>query len=64
MKKSIAEIRQKTKNELIKESDTLRNEIAKLVLEVKVNKPKDTNIIGKKRKRLAVVLTLIKEKQE
>lgn len=64
MKKITQEYRTKTVSELEKESARLREEIAKLKLEAKVNPPKDNNLLMKKRKKLAVVLTLITEKKQ
>ena len=39
-------------------------EIAKLQLSFKSNPPKDTNLLMKKRKQLAVLLTVLGEKEE
>lgn len=64
MKKIAQELRQKAVKELQKEADQMRSEMAKLSLEFKTNMPKDTNTIVKKRKRLAVLLTILGEKQE
>lgn len=64
MKKLMKELTGKTVKELEKQSQVLREEIAKLVLNQKVNPPKDTNVIVKKRKELAVVLTLLTQKKE
>lgn len=61
--KDIKEMRQKTVKELEKEAKDLINEISKLRLEIKVNPPKDSNVFMKKRKRLAVVLTVLAEKK-
>ncbi|OGK11855.1 50S ribosomal protein L29 [Candidatus Roizmanbacteria bacterium RIFCSPLOWO2_01_FULL_37_12] len=63
MKKISLEFKGKTTGDLEKEAQKLREEIAKLKLEIKVNPPKDTNSLFKKRKRLAVVLTLIGERK-
>lgn len=64
MKKTeIDELRTKTIKELEKEGDEIRKEIAKLQLDFKVNPPKNTNLVVKKRKRLTVILTLINEKK-
>ena len=48
MKKKISELKAKSKNELEKEVQALREEISKLKLEFKVNPGKDTNILAKK----------------
>lgn len=63
-KKIIQELRSLDLRELIKKAEDLRKEIANLKLEFAVNKPKDTNIILKKRKELAAILTVIGEKKE
>lgn len=59
MKKVAKELRAKTVEELEKEAQTLRAEIAKMNIEQKVKVEKDSNLLHKKKKRLAVVLTLI-----
>ncbi len=55
-------LRDKKVAELLKDEGVLRNEIAKLIVEQKVNPSKDTNQVWKKRKELAVLLTIINEK--
>jgi ribosomal protein L29 len=62
MRKINRDLKDKSLPELKKEAQVLRYEIAKLQLEFKVNPPKDTNQLAKKRRRLAAVLTLIQEK--
>ena len=64
MKKITKELTEKTIKELEKEAQKLREEIAKEKLEFKVNKPKNTNSLFLKRKRLAVVLTILSQKNE
>lgn len=64
MRKELRRLRDKKLAELEKEENMLREEIAKLRLEIKANKPKDTNTINKKRKTLAMLLTVITEKRE
>jgi len=64
MKKLTKELKNKTIDQLEKEIQIIRSEIAKLRLETKTNPTKDTNLLIKKRKRLAVILTILKEKQE
>lgn len=54
----------KTSKELVKDADSIREEIAKLQLSSKSNPPKDTNSLVKKRKQLAVILTVLSEKKE
>ncbi len=58
MKKSIKELRQKSVEELGKEINKERQEIAKLELEKGANPQKDTNLLQKKRKTLARILTV------
>jgi len=64
MKKTMKELQDKTAAILEKEAASLRNEIAKYVLEMSTNPQKDTNILPKKKKKLAVVLTLLSVKRE
>lgn len=63
MKKYIQELQAKTISELEREATKVRQEIAKLKLESKVNPSKDTNFLQKKRKTLARILTVISQKQ-
>lgn len=63
MKKITKEYKNKTIKELEKEKEILSREIAKLKIEMKNNPPKDTNLIIKKRKKLAVLLTILTEKK-
>jgi ribosomal protein L29 len=64
MKKITKTYREKTSKELEKEALSLREEIAKLRLSFKSNPPKDTNLLMKKRKQLAIILTILVEKNE
>lgn len=64
MKKLYTKIKNQSVKDLEKEIGKLRQEIAKSRLEVKVNPPKDSNSIFKKRKSLAVYLTVLTEKKE
>lgn len=57
------ELREKTIKELEKEIVSLREDMAKSKLSFKVNPQKDTNLLSKKRKKLAVILTLLTEKK-
>ena len=54
----------KTSKELEKDANLIREEIAKLQLSFKSNPAKDTNGLVKKRKQLAVILTVLSEKKE
>lgn len=64
MKKLVKELQSKSLKELITRENSLRQEIGKLGLEFKVSQPKNTNTIFRKRKELAVVLTVLQEKKE
>ena len=64
MKKITKTFSGKTSNELEKEANSIREEIAKLQMSFKSNPPKDTNSLVKKRKQLAVLLTVLSEKKE
>ncbi len=64
MKKITKTYREKTSKELVKDVYLLREEIAKLQLSFKSNPPKDTNSLMKKRKQLAILLTVLTEKKE
>ncbi len=64
MKKYAIEFRKQSEAELVKESLKLKNEINKLKIEWGINKPKNTNIISNKLKRLSVLMTLLGEKKE
>ncbi len=64
MKINIKEIREKSIKELEKESQKIREEIAKEKLEEKVKSSKNTNALFIKRKKLAVILTILGEKKE
>lgn len=63
MKKLTKDLQDKSINELEKEIQKIREEIAKLKLEVKIRPQKDSNLIGKKKKEIARMLTLINEKR-
>ncbi len=64
MKKITRGFKDKSIKELTKEIQTIRSDMGKMHLEAKLNVPKDTNILFKKRKLLAVLLTLLKEKSD
>lgn len=63
MKKSVKDLKTKTVSELEKQKAVLTEEIAKLKLAEKAVPQKDTNLLMKKRKQLAVLLTVIAEKR-
>ncbi len=64
MKKITKEFKDKTVAELEKQVQSIREEIAKAKLNFKANLPKDTNVLVKKRKQLAVLLTVLTEKKD
>ncbi len=63
MKKVIQLLKQKQVEELEKEINKQRELISRLILEEKVKAPKDTNQLAKARKKLAQMLTILKEKK-
>lgn len=62
MKSITKEYQTKSGEELVKEIRKLREEIAKESIEFMVTLPKNTNVVFKKKKKLAVLLTLQKQK--
>ncbi|OGK20533.1 50S ribosomal protein L29 [Candidatus Roizmanbacteria bacterium RIFCSPHIGHO2_01_FULL_39_8] len=64
MKKRVKEFRGKTIVDLKKETQLLREEIAKKTLQNRMNPEKNTNTIFQLRKKLAVLLTVLSEKEE
>ncbi|OQY67391.1 50S ribosomal protein L29, partial [Microgenomates bacterium UTCPR1] len=64
MKKIIKEIRSKSIAELEKQRVSLAEEIAKLKLSKKAIPQKDSNLLKKKRKQMAILLTIMTEKKE
>jgi ribosomal protein L29 len=64
MKKYIKDIRKKTIKEIEKEIVNLKKDIVKSNIEWKINKPKDTNLISNKKKKLAVLMTVLYEMKE
>ncbi|MGB9883118.1 MAG: 50S ribosomal protein L29 [Microgenomates group bacterium] len=63
MKKIIKDLKSKTIEQLNKEVDLVKKEIVKIKLSWKINPPKDTNLLKKKRKYLAQLLTVISQKK-
>lgn len=61
MKKETTTLLKKSKKELMEEVETLRKEIAVLKLNKRVKPEKDTNLIGKKKQRIAYVLTMVRQ---
>ncbi|OGK38292.1 hypothetical protein A3F03_01835 [Candidatus Roizmanbacteria bacterium RIFCSPHIGHO2_12_FULL_41_11] len=64
MKKLTTELNKNTIKELEREIQAAKEEIAKMRLDIKANPPKDTNALMKKRKRLAVSLTVHGQKKD
>ncbi len=63
MRKFTKESNEKTKEELEKKIQDLRVEIAKLQVEMGIAQKKNTNEIGIKKKQLAVLLTILRQKK-
>ncbi len=63
MKKLYKEYKDKTVVVLSQEVQKLREDIAKSSLSFMVNKPKNTNELFNKRKKLAVLLTVLEQKK-
>lgn len=63
MKKHIKEIQGKSIKDVEQDIKAVRTEIANMIMQKKVNPQKDTNAIVKKRKQLAVLLTIHREKK-
>ncbi len=63
MKKVIQLIKKMKIDELEKEINKQRDLIIRLILEMKVKAPKDTNQLAKARKKLAQMLTVLNEKK-
>ena len=59
----IKELREKGKNELIKLLKEARAELVKLRLERKIGSLVDGSAIGKKRKEIVKILTVLREKE-
>jgi len=64
MKKTFKDTMNKTMKELEKEVITLRGEIMKNSMEARSNPQKDTNLVSKRKKRLAVLLTAMNQQRE
>lgn len=63
MRKTTKEIINKSVTELMKEAGQIRQDIAKKKVEKKVKPDKNTNSIRTLKKRLAVVLTVARQKE-
>lgn len=64
MRKEIQDLTQKAVKELNAEIQKLRDQMAKNRMDLKVNKPKDSNILSKNRRRLAILQTIVSQKRE
>jgi ribosomal protein L29 len=62
-KKEKQEIRTKTKEELLRLLQDLRRETEKIAFDMSTGKVKDTNLLRKKKKSIAFVLTVLSEKE-
>lgn len=63
MKSSVQDLVKKPLKDLVKEITKLREEITKLLMDMKANPPKDTNAVAKKRRKLATLLTVFNSKK-
>ncbi len=63
MKKTYKELIQKTVPELEKERQTLKEDILRSALSAVSSPQKDSNIVSKKKKRIAMVQTAINERK-
>ncbi len=64
MKKTVKDLKTKTVAEIEKQKTLLKEEITKLSWSEKASPQKDTNLLAKKKKQLAVLLTVLTEKKE
>lgn len=62
MKKAVSKIQQKTDAERMKDVAQLHSEIMKIALESRLAPQKDTNVVMKKRKEIARILTVMNQK--
>ena len=58
------ELRAKTVEELIKELRDMRAEVSKLKIDMKMGKIENTNLVYRKKKDIARVLTFLSQKEE
>jgi ribosomal protein L29 len=63
MRKYTKESNEKTTEELEKAIKSIRAEIVKLQVESGITQQKNTNTIGNKKKQLAVLLTVLRQKK-
>lgn len=62
MKKAVIKIQQKSVAELHKDLSQLRTEITKIMVESRLAPQKDSNLVMKKRKEIARILTVMNQK--
>lgn len=62
-KNELKEYKNKSVKDLLLETEKLHKEIAKITVEKTTAKDKKTDLIGKRRQRLAVILTFIRQKE-
>ncbi len=63
MRKSITDLVKKSVNDLEKELNTAKQEVNKLIIQLKLKPEKDSNIVFKKRRRIAQIATILQEKK-
>lgn len=63
MKKDVTKLKSLSIVELDKESQKVRLEMSRVKLEWNVNKPKDSNVLSKKKRYLAQILTVQTQKR-
>ena len=61
--KDLQKLRDENPKELMLQAQRLKEEIARLSVEAMVNRPKNTNAIGRRKQELAAVLTIVREKR-
>ena len=64
MNKLMKETTGKTEQELVTSVQALRLEIAKMNVERSTTQPKNTNTISNKKRQLAVLLTVLRQKRD
>ncbi|KXK11708.1 MAG: 50S ribosomal protein L29 [Microgenomates bacterium OLB23] len=62
--KELQKLKDQSAQELMLSAQKLKEEIARMGIEGSINKPKNTNALGKKKQELAVVLTILNEKSQ
>lgn len=65
MKKSaLKELSLKTREELIKTLNDVRSDLGKIMIQFKAGKMKDVSLVGKRRKEIAQILTVLRVKEK